>query len=128
MINKPIFALSFLIIFLAPLFCFAQELPIIRLPQTLEEAGDWIENFLRAIPYLIKDFWQKEVWPAIFKVLNWLKVKIWDGFLGPYLKAYFQKKVPQIEKEFQKEKEEIRKEIPKVKESLWQKFKKLFSF
>ena len=128
MINKTIFALSFLIIFLSPVFCFAQELSMIRPPQTLEESWGWIKSFLNDIPFLIKDLWQKEVWPAIFKVLNWLKVKIWDNFLEPYWKTHFQKKVPQIEKEFQKEKEEIRKEIPKVKESFWQKFKKLFSF
>ena len=128
MTKKTIFALSFLTIFLIPLFCFAQELPIIKLPQTLEEAWGWIKTFLKSIPSLIRDLWQKEVWPAIFKVLNWLKIKIWDEFLGPYLKIHFQKKIPQIEKEFQKEKEEMKKEIPKVKESLWQRFKKLFSF
>ena len=94
MINKTIFALSFLIIFLSPVFCFAQELSMIRPPQTLEESWGWIKSFLNDIPFLIKDLWQKEVWPAIFKVLNWLKVKIWDEFYSEYFREYTKFAVP----------------------------------
>ena len=126
--QKTIFGLFFITIFLTPLFCFAQELPTLTLPQNLEEAGEWIKGFLITIPSLIKDLWQKEVWPVIFKVLNWLKIKVWDNFLEPYLKSYFEKKVPEIEEEYHKEKEEIKNEIPSTKETLWQRFKKLFSF
>lgn len=139
------YLLSILLISLIlPSFSFAQEVPQLTPPKTLDEAKEIGERAgrktLELLPGILKNIWRNEVLPIWQKMYDWGK-NLWTNYIWPKLGSWLKREVeprveeeiekrkPIIEEEFQKEKEElkeeIKKELPKVKKSLWERFKEL---
>lgn len=116
-----------LLILILPNFAFAQK--IAELPKTIEEVGEWLENFWQAIkenlPRILKEIWEEEVLPVWQRIWEWFKLNIWLKIENLF-KREIEKRKPQIEEEFKKEKEEMKEELPKIKKSLWEKIKEIF--
>ena len=127
-----IFNFQFLVIFLLifglvlPSFCIAQKTGT-AMPETIEEAKDFVMRVLKKLPDAVKEVWQKEAVPVWQRMWYWAQPKIeslWHKFLN-LLGQEAEKIKPVIEKEFEKEKQEIKEELPIIGRGLWERFKDL---
>lgn len=120
-----IFLFVFLLNSAGPVF--AQEIPSVNAPNSLDEAKSLGGKAIDESPGILRSLWSEfmVIWD---KVWAWFKITF--GWMGERIMSVLSKEVekrrPEVEEEFKKEVREMKEDVPKTTKSLWERFRELF--
>lgn len=127
------------IILITFLFLSPVNIHAIEMPDTLEEAGQVIEDtgweLSNSLPEESKKIWKDSALPIIKRTIGIIKNDVWPilknffNNMFPNLKSDIENEIenrqPYIEGEFENEKEEVKEELPVVTKKFWEKLKEI---